>query len=282
MRMPLQAELEVHLGHPLAAHLGLDRVLRDVPSQALRDARLDDARVMWQVLGVAREALADRVRVPERLAQNLLGLEAGVEVARDEPKGRLAVVLQADEEVAELAGVDQGLRLVGPLALGQSLRQLVGDDAVQHEVVEAVGQLLAHDGAEVGRHLRRRAARAAGAERADYVILKVQHGAVLHKDLADAVSIDVVVLHLLRGEGLHPVDQRSLLDDVDGRIEVEAAGGRWLEVPKVQVGVGEAVLRASEHAGIHELVACDLPLLQHRDKVHPVEGQLGEVDVDND
>ena len=60
------------------------------------------------------------------------------------------------------------------------------------------------------------------------MILEMQHRTVLHQDLADlfssqslklgltdAIAIHVVCTHVVSGEGLHPIDQRRLLDDVD-------------------------------------------------------------------
>mmetsp|Transcript_37642 Transcript_37642/g.107531 ORF Transcript_37642/g.107531 Transcript_37642/m.107531 type:complete len:274 (+) Transcript_37642:470-1291(+) len=116
MRVPVEAELEVDAVAGLAPHLRLHGLPGDVPLEAPELLRLNDARVGRQVELVAREALPDLVRVPECLAEDLLLLEAAVEVARNQPEGGLSVLLQIDQEVPELTGVDEGLRLVGPLA----------------------------------------------------------------------------------------------------------------------------------------------------------------------
>mmetsp|Transcript_23628 Transcript_23628/g.66299 ORF Transcript_23628/g.66299 Transcript_23628/m.66299 type:complete len:501 (+) Transcript_23628:933-2435(+) len=286
VRVPHQAELEIYGVCLLPLLLRLDGSLRDVPSQTFRYQGLNDARVDGQVARVARQARPHGVRVPERLAQHPLVLEAVVEVASDQPEGDLAVVLQLHDQRPELHRVDERLRLVGPLALRQRLRQLVRDDPVQHEVVQAVRQLLAHDVAEVVGHIRGVAPshlrrRRAGAEGADDVVGEVQDGRVLDQDLAYAVAVDVVVLHVLGGEGLHPVDQGGLLDDVHRRVEVEPPLGGGLEVAEVQVRVREAVLGAREHAGVDELVPGDLPLLEHGVEVDPVEDLARKIEVDD-
>mmetsp|Transcript_35438 Transcript_35438/g.101873 ORF Transcript_35438/g.101873 Transcript_35438/m.101873 type:complete len:206 (-) Transcript_35438:358-975(-) len=118
-------------------------------------------------------------------------------------------------------------------------------------------------------------------KRADDVIRQVQHRRVLDENLADAVAIHVIVLHLLCREGLHPVDQWCLLDDVHGRLEVESPRRRRLEVPEIQIWVGEAVLSARKHTRIHKLVSGNLPLLKHGLQINPVKEQLRELYVDH-
>mmetsp|Transcript_35100 Transcript_35100/g.101091 ORF Transcript_35100/g.101091 Transcript_35100/m.101091 type:complete len:364 (-) Transcript_35100:433-1524(-) len=274
--MPRQAELEVHASHALPPHLGLNRLLLDVPPQAADRRGFDDPRFLRRL--VPREAAADLFFLPECLAQDLLRLEHRVQVARDQPEGNRAVHVQLLQQRPELLRVHERLRLVRPLPLGQSLGQLVRNDAHEHEVVQAVRQLLAHDLAEVARDLRWATARAEGP---NAVVLQVEHWGVLHKHLANAVAIHQVVFHLLSHCGLHEVREGRLLDHVNRGIEVESAAGDRLKLRQVQVGIGEAVLRACEHARIHELVARDGPLLQDGVQVDPLEQGLAEVDVDD-
>jgi len=110
----------------------------------------------------------------------------------------------------------------------------------------------------------------------------VEHGGVLDEHLAHAVAFDVVILHVLCWERLHPIHQRRLLDDAHRRVEVETPSRGRLEVPQVEVGVREAVLGSREHAGVHELVLRDLPLAQHAVEVHPLEHLGREVQADDD
>mmetsp|Transcript_90628 Transcript_90628/g.259154 ORF Transcript_90628/g.259154 Transcript_90628/m.259154 type:complete len:272 (+) Transcript_90628:770-1585(+) len=156
VRMPSQAELEVDAFVPLSFHLCLQHLLCDVPFQALLHVWADCSRSRRQVCISSRKALADLVRVPESLAQDLFFLEALVQVPRDQTQAHLTVLLQVAQQVSELHRVYQWLRLVSPLTLRQRLRQLVGNDACKHQVVQAVRQLLPHDHAKVIRHLRRR------------------------------------------------------------------------------------------------------------------------------
>mmetsp|Transcript_109184 Transcript_109184/g.337103 ORF Transcript_109184/g.337103 Transcript_109184/m.337103 type:complete len:278 (+) Transcript_109184:1655-2488(+) len=201
---------------------------------------------------------------------------------RYESQRALPVVLEIRDEVAELPGVHQGLGLVHPLTLREGLRQLVRDDAADHQVVEAARQLLPHDRAVVARHLHIGPGDH-GAQRPHGVVRYVEHGRALHEHLADAVPLHVVVLHVVRGERLHPVDEGGLLDDVDRGVEVEAgAAGRRLEMPQVQIRIRQAVLCPGQHAGVYELVPADLPLAQDGVEVHPVEAPVQEVDVDDD
>mmetsp|Transcript_110603 Transcript_110603/g.292011 ORF Transcript_110603/g.292011 Transcript_110603/m.292011 type:complete len:262 (+) Transcript_110603:1000-1785(+) len=260
--MPVQAKLEVHRGGTLSSHLGLHRILRYVPPETLqRRPRADEARVWRQVGLVARGALPYGVVVPEGLHQDLLRLEALVEVSSNQPQRGLAVVRQLCQQLAELHRVHEGLGLVCPLALRESLRQLVRDDAVEHQVVQAVGQLLAHDLMEVAGDLRLPAGRV-GAERPDRLVRHVEDGGVVDQDLADGVPILVVALHVFSWECLHPVHQRSLLHEVHRRVKVEAATLliRQLEMAKVQVGICQAILRACKHASVHKLFLGDAPL----------------------
>mmetsp|Transcript_98390 Transcript_98390/g.275531 ORF Transcript_98390/g.275531 Transcript_98390/m.275531 type:complete len:733 (-) Transcript_98390:294-2492(-) len=279
VRVPGEAKLKVNAVDSLPLHLRRNGIGTDVPLQAAHNLRLDNPGILWQVGFISGQATADDLPLPERLQQDAFFLEERVQVAGDEPQGPAAVRLQLPEQVPELLRVHERLRLVRPLPLRQGLGELVGDDAHQHEVVEAVRQLLAHDGAEVVGHLRGPGPRAEGA---DTVVLQVQNRGVLHQNLADAVAVDEVVFHLVGHRGLHEVGQRGLLDHVNRGIEVEPAARNGLELREVEVGVREAVLGAREHAGVHELVARDVPLLQDRVQVNPLEEGLAEVDVDDD
>mmetsp|Transcript_20638 Transcript_20638/g.57571 ORF Transcript_20638/g.57571 Transcript_20638/m.57571 type:complete len:363 (+) Transcript_20638:1234-2322(+) len=202
-----------------------------------------------------------------------------MQVAGNQSQGLFAVILDVAQELPELRSVHEGLGFVGPLAFRQSLRELVGDDAIQHQIVEAVRKLLAHDEAEVHGNLRLRPVCGPCAQWSDGVILQVEHRRVLHEHLTNAVAVDMVIFHVLSREGLHPIDQGRLLDDVDRSIEVEAPGDGGLEVPEVQVRVCQAILRTGEHARIDELVAGDLPLVEHGLEVNPIEAVLAEGDL---
>mmetsp|Transcript_46284 Transcript_46284/g.122848 ORF Transcript_46284/g.122848 Transcript_46284/m.122848 type:complete len:203 (-) Transcript_46284:592-1200(-) len=192
----------------------------------------------------------------------------------NETERQLSVALQIFKQTSELLRVDQGLGLVCPLSFRQGLRQLVRDDTVEHEVVKTVWQLLTHDRLKVIRH-------GGIVQRPDNVVLHVHHGRILHKYLAYAITVNVVVLHLLRRERLHPVDQRSLFDDVHCGIKVETARRHRLKVSQIQIGVGQAVLCASQHASINEHVPGDLPLLKHGSEVHPIEDAFLKIYVNN-
>jgi len=133
------------------------------------------------------------------------------------------------------------LALVSPFAFGKGLRKFVGYDAIQHQVIQALGQLLAHDDAEVMRYLRRRRPRRASSERPDNVVCEVQHRGVLHKDLADAVPVDMIIFHILCWERLHPVDERCLLDDVNCCVEVEAPRSCWLKMTEIEIWVSQTI-----------------------------------------
>mmetsp|Transcript_18385 Transcript_18385/g.52678 ORF Transcript_18385/g.52678 Transcript_18385/m.52678 type:complete len:323 (-) Transcript_18385:7-975(-) len=109
----------------------------------------------------------------------------------------------------------------------------------------------------------------------------MENGRVLHKHLANAVAVNMIVLHLLGGESPHPIDQGRLLDDVDCGVEIEPPRREGLEVAQVQVWVCQAILRTRQHACINELVARDLPLPEHGIQVHPIKGELRKVDVDH-
>mmetsp|Transcript_85305 Transcript_85305/g.254293 ORF Transcript_85305/g.254293 Transcript_85305/m.254293 type:complete len:263 (+) Transcript_85305:424-1212(+) len=107
--VPIQAKLEVHLVDLLPPHLRFHRVPRDAPLQARQLLRRDEARLRRQRRLVTHVPLPNGVRVAECLAKDLLPLEATVEVAGDEAESRLPVVLQVHQQIAELAGVDEGL-----------------------------------------------------------------------------------------------------------------------------------------------------------------------------
>mmetsp|Transcript_88859 Transcript_88859/g.162929 ORF Transcript_88859/g.162929 Transcript_88859/m.162929 type:complete len:253 (+) Transcript_88859:1502-2260(+) len=92
----------------------------------------------------------------------------------------------------------------------------------------------------------------------------------------------MVILHVLGGKCLHPIDERCLFDDVHRSIKIEAPRRSWLEVTKIQIWVRQAILRAREHARIHKLVSRYLPLGEHRLKVHPIETVPWEVNVNHD
>mmetsp|Transcript_110602 Transcript_110602/g.292006 ORF Transcript_110602/g.292006 Transcript_110602/m.292006 type:complete len:296 (+) Transcript_110602:898-1785(+) len=260
--VPGQAELEVDRGRALAPQLSVHRGLGDVPPQALHGPlRRHDPGALGQAALSAERALSDSLRVVECLAQDLLLLEALVQMARDQPEGCFPVLGELREELPELLRVHQRLRLVRPLALGERLRKLGRDDAIHHQVVQAVGQLLAHDLMEVAGDLRLPAGRV-GAERPDRLVRHVEDGGVVDQDLADGVPILVVALHVFSWECLHPVHQRSLLHEVHRRVKVEAATLliRQLEMAKVQVGICQAILRACKHASVHKLFLGDAPL----------------------
>mmetsp|Transcript_13184 Transcript_13184/g.20862 ORF Transcript_13184/g.20862 Transcript_13184/m.20862 type:complete len:223 (-) Transcript_13184:457-1125(-) len=153
---------------------------------------------------------------------------------------------------------------------------------MQHQVIETWRQLLPHDRSKIAGHRWRCRPRLASAKGPNRMVLQVEHWGVLDKNLADAVAIHMVVFHLLCREGLHPVDQRSLLHDVHRGVEVEAAlVCRWLKVVQIQVRVGQAVLSAGEHARIDELVPGQLPLGEHAIKINPIEALVRKVKVDH-
>mmetsp|Transcript_31589 Transcript_31589/g.71811 ORF Transcript_31589/g.71811 Transcript_31589/m.71811 type:complete len:445 (+) Transcript_31589:1139-2473(+) len=227
--------------------------------------------------------LSASLGLPEGTAHHGLLREARMQMPCNEAQCSLPVVLQVSDEVAELFGINQRLGLVHPLTLGECLGQLVRDDAAEHQVVQAAGQLATHYLGEVVRDLQDRSTRDCRAQWPDRVLWHVEHRRALHKNLADAVALYVVVLHLLRREGVHPVDERSLLDGVHGRFKVEAAVGcRRLEMAEVEIWKSETVLCAGKHAGVDELVLVDLPLGQYRFEVHPVNRLAHEVHVYDD
>mmetsp|Transcript_73169 Transcript_73169/g.161493 ORF Transcript_73169/g.161493 Transcript_73169/m.161493 type:complete len:258 (+) Transcript_73169:1544-2317(+) len=86
----------------------------------------------------------------------------------------------------------------------------------------------------------------------------------------------MVVFHVIRGKSLHPVDQGRLLDDVHSGIEVESRLRR-LEISEVQIGIGQAVFSARQHASVDKFIPGQLPLAQHAIKVHPIEVLLTKV-----
>mmetsp|Transcript_102953 Transcript_102953/g.182881 ORF Transcript_102953/g.182881 Transcript_102953/m.182881 type:complete len:292 (-) Transcript_102953:1028-1903(-) len=142
--MPVQAKLEVHLFNSLSFHLRMDCKFVNVPAESFPHIRLDQPGVRWKIR-LCAQSLPDVAGLPKALAQDLLVLEALVQVSRNEPQGDFPVFLQVYQKASELFCVHQRLRLVGPLAFGKSLWKLVGDDAVQHEIVQAGRQLLAHN-----------------------------------------------------------------------------------------------------------------------------------------
>mmetsp|Transcript_1668 Transcript_1668/g.5180 ORF Transcript_1668/g.5180 Transcript_1668/m.5180 type:complete len:526 (-) Transcript_1668:110-1687(-) len=276
--VPLKAEFEVNLVDALPAHLLLHGFAADAPTQALAYLLgLDDA--LLDLLALHASAL----RIPEGLADNVLLAEASVQMPRNEAQRSLSVVLQVCDQVAELFGVHQRLGLVCPLTLRQGLRQLVGNDAGEHQVVEAAWQLLTHDCTEVMRHLRSGGSGHEGPQRPHLVLWHVIHRRALHQHLANAVPVNMVILHLLRGERLHPVDQWGLLDNVNCSVKIESSVA-WcrLEVSKVKEGVRKAILCASQQTSIYELILADLPLGQDNIKINPVNPLVEEINVDDD
>mmetsp|Transcript_100064 Transcript_100064/g.288939 ORF Transcript_100064/g.288939 Transcript_100064/m.288939 type:complete len:458 (+) Transcript_100064:907-2280(+) len=290
MRVPQQAEVEVNLLHALPLHLLSDGLLIDPPAQAaLRDFGPDGAR-QGRLFGgrvglrLRRGVLPPRRgSLPDLFAHDLLVREARAQVPNNQTQCPLPVVLEVHDQVPELPRVDQGLAVVDPLALRQGLRQLVRDDAMQHQVVQAEGKSFAYNLAEVFGNLVRRRVRHGRGPRPDDSLVNMQDGGALDDDLANAIALQVLPLHLLRREKLHPARERRLLHRRHCRIEVETQGARCgLEMAKIKVRVRSATLRTGQHASIHELVHRQLPLVEHDLKVDPVEGGVLEGDSDDD
>ena len=145
-----------------------------------------------------------------------------------------SVLLELQHQGSVLQGVDKGRLAVVPLASAQNRRESVGDMAERHEGEKLLRQSLTDQGRQV------LGDRAIG-QRLHLEVRQVEDRAVGQQRLAHAVPVNVVVLHLLGGESVHPVCQWHLLDEIHCRLEREIARS-WLEVVQVQVRVGEAVL----------------------------------------
>mmetsp|Transcript_31147 Transcript_31147/g.68270 ORF Transcript_31147/g.68270 Transcript_31147/m.68270 type:complete len:228 (-) Transcript_31147:207-890(-) len=95
----------------------------------------------------------------------------------------------------------------------------------------------------------------------------------------------MLILHLLRGECLHPINERQLLHNVDSSIEIKERCSWRLDVrefAQIEVGISETVFSASEHAGVDKLVPTNLPLREDIIQVHPFKLVMEEVDADDD
>ena len=184
---------------------------------------------------VQRSQLSRSVEGEIRLARDLLRAKVISRHCRCQQTESLgSVLLELQHQGSVLQGVDEGRLAVVPLASAQNRRESVGDMAERHEGEKLLRQSLTDQGRQV------LGDRAIG-QRLHLEVRQVEDRAVGQQRLAHAVPVNVVVLHLLSGEGVHPVCQWHLLDEVHRRLEREIARS-WLEVVQVQVRVGEAVL----------------------------------------
>merc|ERR1740117_1633601 len=138
-----------HLVARLTLHLRRHISLIDDPPQLSIDDWAECSHfhlLRWHTLGALLPCL---MGIPEDLPCNFLLLESWVKVARYHTQRVCTVVLEIEQQRPELGGVDDRVRFVCPLTLGEGLRKFVRDDAMEHEVVQAVGQLLTHDGMEI-------------------------------------------------------------------------------------------------------------------------------------
>mmetsp|Transcript_78964 Transcript_78964/g.189577 ORF Transcript_78964/g.189577 Transcript_78964/m.189577 type:complete len:242 (+) Transcript_78964:493-1218(+) len=91
--MPSQAKLEIDFVDSLSCHLRFHRVCLNPPAESLPDLRLNEPRLLREV-GVAAQRLSDLTRLPESLAQDVLVVEATMQMLRDQAQGDFPVFLQ--------------------------------------------------------------------------------------------------------------------------------------------------------------------------------------------